>query len=192
MIIGLCGKSSSGKSFLASKLCEKLNGYKVVSGDAVGHEVITIEEVKKDLVNTFGDSVLKDGNIDRKVLGKSVFSSENEMNKLTSITWPYMKKIFDSNIEEENIFFDWALLPNTEYFNKCDVKILVDVPYEVRLYRAIMRDGITKAKFDEREKASLTYKKEDFDVVVTVDDEMNMEELLNNVVDLINFKLEMK
>ena len=27
MIIGVCGKSSSGKSFLASKLCERLNGF---------------------------------------------------------------------------------------------------------------------------------------------------------------------
>lgn len=192
MIIGVCGKSSSGKSFLASKLCEKLEGYKVVSGDAVGHDVIAIEEVKKELVNTFGDSVLKDGVIDRKVLGKIVFSSENEMNKLSDITWPYMSRIFENNVVEGNKIIDWALLSKTEYFDKCDIKILVNIPYEVRLYRAIMRDGITKAKFDEREKASVNYNKDDFDIVVTIDDEMNMDELLNNIMNKINFKLEMK
>ena len=98
MIIGVCGKSSSGKSFLASKLCERLNGIKVLSGDAIGHDVIAIEEVKKELVDAFGDIVLKDGIIDRKALGKIVFNDKNEMNKLNDITGPRMKKIFDNNI----------------------------------------------------------------------------------------------
>lgn len=192
MIIGVCGKSSSGKSFLASKLCERLNGFKVLSGDAVGHDVIAIEEVKKELVDAFGDIVLKDGIIDRKALGKIVFNDKNEMNKLNDITGPRMKKIFDNNIEEGNIIIDWILLSKTEYFDKCDIKILVDVPYEIRLYRAVMRDGITKAKFDEREKASVTYNKDDFDIVVSIDDEMNMDELLNNILSRINYKLELR
>ena len=192
MIIGVCGKSSSGKSFLASKLCERLNGFKVLSGDAVGHDVIAIEEVKKKLVDAFGDIVLKDGIIDRKALGKIVFNDKNEMNKLNDITGPRMKKIFDNNIEEGNIIIDWILLSKTEYFDKCDIKILVDIPYEIRLYRAVMRDGITKAKFDEREKASVTYNKDDFDIVVSIDDEMNMDELLNNILSRINYKLELR
>lgn len=192
MIIGVCGKSSSGKSFLASKLCERLNGFKVLSGDAVGHDVIAIEEVKKELVDAFGDIVLKDGIIDRKALGKIVFNDKNEMNKLNDITGPRMKKIFDNNIEEGNIIIDWILLSKTEYFDKCDIKILVDIPYEIRLYRAVMRDGITKAKFDEREKASVTYNKDDFDIVVSIDDEMNMDELLNNILSRINYKLELR
>lgn len=192
MIIGVCGKSSSGKSFLASKLCERLNGYKVLSGDTVGHDVIAIEEVKKELVNAFGDIVLNDGIIDRKVLGKIVFNDENEMSKLNNITWPRMKEVFDNNIEEGNIIIDWILLSKTEYFDKCDIKILVDVPYEVRLYRAVMRDEITKTKFDEREKASVTYNKDEFDIVVSVDDEMNMDELLNNILSRINYNLELR
>jgi dephospho-CoA kinase len=192
MIIGVCGKSNSGKSFLATKLCERLNGYKVVNGDAVGHDVIAIEEVKKELVNAFGDNVLKDGVIDRKVLGKIVFNDESEMNKLNDITWPYMSKIFENNIEEGNKIIDWALLSKTEYFERCDIKILVDVPYEIRLYRAVMRDGITKAKFDEREKASATYNKNEFDIVVSIGDEMNMEELINNILNKINYNLELK
>lgn len=192
MIIGVCGKSSSGKSFLASKLCERLNGFKVLSGDAVGHDVIAIEEVKKELVDAFGDIVLKDGIIDRKALGKIVFNDKNEMNKLNDITGLRMKKIFDNNIEEGNIIIDWILLSKTEYFDKCDIKILVDIPYEIRLYRAVMRDGITKAKFDEREKASVTYNKDDFDIVVSIDDEMNMDELLNNILSRINYKLELR
>lgn len=37
------------------------------------------------------------------------------------------------------VILDWILLPITKYFNMCDIKVLLDVPTEIRKYRTIKR-----------------------------------------------------
>ena len=39
----------------------------------------------------------------------------------------------------------------------CDVKILLDIPYEIRKKRAMKRDNITEEAFDLREQASINF-----------------------------------
>lgn len=185
MIIGICGKSGSGKSFISNKIWELLDGYKVLDINRIGHEVNELEEVKRELTAAFGGAVVKNNEVDRKALGRIVFNSKSEMNKLTEITWVHMKKVIDKNIEDRSIILDWILLPETEYFNRCDVKILVDIPYKVRLLRAMKRDNITKKEFDEREKASIEYNTKDFDIVVTLKDQKNTDKLMRDIIKYI-------
>lgn len=169
MIIGICGKSGSGKSTFANKIIKCTNNRAVhLDIDKVGHKVLLLPEVKEELVNTFGD-VLTNGNVDRKKLGNIVFSSEKEMNKLTAITWKYMQIEIDNFINENKdriVILDWLLLVKTEYFNMCDMKILLDVPYEVRKERTMKRDNITSEAFDLRESSSINYDQSAFDYVV--------------------------
>ncbi len=80
-----------------------------------------------------------------------------------------MKIIIDKFISENKdkiIILDWQLLPITQYFNMCDIKILLDVPYEIRKERTIKRDNITEEAFDLREKASTPINPNDFDYVL--------------------------
>ena len=44
-----------------------------------------------------------------------------------------LKKSFGEEIVKSNvIILDWILLPITKYFDQCDIKILLDIPYEIR------------------------------------------------------------
>ena len=168
MLIGICGKSGSGKSTLAKTLIEYYENTVHLDIDKVGHKVLMIEEVKNELVKSYGKHILNGENIDRKKLGEIVFNSRLEMKKLSDITWKYMQIEIDKFLidnKDKIIILDWLLLPISKYFDKCDVTVLLDIPYEVRKERAIKRDNITEKAFDLREKASITYDKNDFDYV---------------------------
>lgn len=170
MIIGICGKSCSGKSTLSSELNSYYNGNCInVEIDKIGHYVLTFEDVKIDLVKEFGSSIIVNGDIDRKVLGKIVFSSKSKMDILSYITWPYMEREIDKVIEANKnkiIILDYLLLPITKFFDICEFKILFDIPYDIRKERAILRDKITEEQFKLRDSSSIEFNYSDFDYVI--------------------------
>lgn len=171
MIISVCGKSGSGKSTISNEF-KKIYGDKVihVEIDKIGHMALENDLVKVELVRCFGNSIININEVDRKKLGDIVFNSRNEMKKLSNITWNYMESVIDNIIEDNKdkiIVLDYILLPITKYFNMSDVRILMDVNYEVRKERCIKRDNISEEKFDLREKASIDYDDYDFDYVIS-------------------------
>ena len=173
MIICICGKSGSGKSTVA-KLIQKNKPDSIhIDIDKIGHMSHSDEIVKQKLIDTFGEMILTDNNIDRKKLGKIVFSSKDEMRKLEIITWSYMEQEIDKIIEnnkEKIIILDYLLLPRTKYFNNCDLRILVDIPYEIRKERVMKRDNISEERFNLRESSSIDYDKSGFDIVLKDED----------------------
>ena len=183
IIIGICGNSGSGKSTLARIIKEKSKKEALhINIDEIGHYVLTIDEVKTELVSSFGTNILQNSNINRAILGDLVFNSRDKMQKLTDITWKYMQIEIDKIIQKNKgkiIILDWILLPKTEYFELCNTRILLDVPYDIRKSRAIKRDNISEEAFDLREQASIKYKKEDFNVVLKDYDEEIIRKLVN-------------
>ena len=180
MYIGICGLSGSGKSSLAKHLLEKNNNYLYIDIDKIGHEVNEYPEVKEELVKTFGD-ILTDNKVDRKKLGRLVFNNKPNMDKLEEITWKYMERRIDEIIgDNKNVIFDWMLLPRVKYFKECDLKILLDIPVDVRRERIISRDNISMDYFNLRESSSYIYNKDDFDVVLTD----NNYQIFDNLEDL--------
>lgn len=185
MILGICGKSGSGKTTLSKKIIE-LSDKQVVhlDIDKIGHFVLTKEEVKEELVRQFGEKILNNDSIDRKKLGEIVFNSRKEMKKLEEITWKNMQIEIDRFLEENKdnvIILDWLLLYKTKYFNLCDIKVLLDVPYEERKKRAMKRDSITEEAFDLREKSSIDFNKDDFDYVIKENDEGKVKKMVNSL-----------
>lgn len=185
MVIGICGKSGCGKSTLAKQMIELTNNRAVhLDIDKVGHNVLMIDEVKKELVKSFGNSIVQEDNIDRKELGKIVFDSKHEMERLSDVTWKYMQIEIDrflSSNKDKIVILDWLLLPISKYFYMCDMKILLDIPYEVRKQRAMIRDNISEEAFDLREKASMNYNLEDFNYVLNTNDR----EAIKRLVELL-------
>lgn len=181
MIIGVCGKSGSGKSTLANIIKNEYPGSIHIDIDKIGHEVLLQDDVKERLVNTFGTDILLDGNVNRKVLSTIVFSSKECMAELTSITWESMNRkiqeIIDNN-QDKVIILDWLLLPRTHLFSMCDLTILLDVPFEERMRRAINRDGISEEKFRLRDEASVDYQDYVFDVVLEDTQDLDIRKLV--------------
>lgn len=171
MIIGICGKSGCGKSTLANQIVDLTNNAVHLDIDKVGHDVLLLPEIQDELVKSFGESIIIENNIDRKKLGEIVFNSRNEMSKLSDITWTYMQMEIDNYLainKDKIIILDWLLLSISKYFDMCDIKILLDIPYEVRKKRAMKRDNISESAFDLREKASIDFDKNVFDYVIKV------------------------
>ena len=182
MIIGICGKSGSGKTTLAKNIID-LSNYSAIhlDIDKVGHRALMTDEAKKELIKEFGKQIISDNIVNRKKLGDIVFNSRDKMQKLTDITWKHMKIEIDKFIDDNKnkiVILDWLLLPKTEYFDMCDIKILLDIPYEVRKDRAIKRDNITSEAFDTREKASIDYDKDKFDYILTNAEKENIRKLV--------------
>ena len=185
MIIGICGKSGCGKSTLANQIIALTNNKAThLDIDKVGHSVLLMPEVKQELIKVFGESIVKDNMIDRKKLGEIVFDSRNEMSKLSDITWKYMQIEIDnflSDHKDEIIILDWLLLSISKYFDMCNIKILLDIPYETRKQRAMKRDNITEEAFDLREKASINFEESAFDYVIKENDN----EIIKRLVKLL-------
>lgn len=185
MIIGICGKSGCGKSTLAKQITKLTNNKAIhLDIDKVGHSVLLLPEVKEELIKSFGEAIIKENIVDRKKLGDIVFDSRNEMNKLSDITWKYMQIKIDNflNVNKDKIIIlDWLLLSISKYFDMCDIKILLDIPYEVRKQRAMKRDNITEAAFDLREKASISFDESAFDYVLKTNDKEIVKRLVKSL-----------
>ena len=167
-IIGITGKSGSGKSTLAKILSEQLN-CNVINIDKIGHQATYNEENKNKLCNIFGKEILgQNEKIDRKKLGNIVFSDKEKMDILTEITWKYMQENIDKILEKEkneNIILEWALLPISKYWDKCNTKILIKANDIQRKNRVIQRDNITEEYFLKRDSQSIDYTSYKFDYI---------------------------
>ena len=185
MIIGICGKSGCGKSTLANQIIKLTNNKAIhLDIDKVGHSVLLLPEVKQELIKSFGESVVRENSVDRKKLGEIVFDSRNEMNKLSYTTWKYMQIEIDNflNLHKDKIIIlDWLLLSISKYFDMCDIKILLDIPYEIRKQRAIKRDDITEETFDLRERASIEFDESVFDCVIKSNDKEIVKRLVKSL-----------
>jgi dephospho-CoA kinase len=62
MIICICGKSGSGKSTIAKMIQEKRPNSIHIDIDKIGHMSHKDEKVKKELITTFGKTILTNNN----------------------------------------------------------------------------------------------------------------------------------
>ncbi len=120
------------------------------------------------MCNLFGTEILDENKkINRKKLGNIVFSSKENMDLLTDITWGYMQERIDNilNKAHELVILDWSLLPITKYWEKCDIRILVVSDENERKKKVLKRDKISKEYLEKRESKSLDYNNIKYDFV---------------------------
>lgn len=170
-LIGITGKTGTGKSTLAILLAKKLNG-QYIDIDKIGHQAISDYSISKKLCDSFGNEILNEnGNIDRKKLGNIVFTNTDKMQILTDITWKYMEQELNNILlqKQQYIVFDWALLPKVKFWNMCDMKILVTSDDVIRKKKIIERDLISYEYLEKRESATLDYSKLSFNFIFNND-----------------------
>ncbi len=172
-MISIVGKSGSGKSTIARKLQEIDSRMLHIDVDKISHQVLDFPEVQEALQKTFSPDVVIDGEVQRKALGRIVFTTPEEMQKLADITWHHMERLIDEIIEsnpDKVIVLDYILLPKTKYFGMSDLKIWVDAPLEDRLDRVIKRavngDEIDRSYFLKRDTAGINFEDGVYDVVI--------------------------
>ena len=184
MLIGLMGKSGSGKSLISMLLKEMDTNIQIVDVDKIGHKSHLDPNVKDKLMQYFGTEVFNaDGTVNRSKLGNIVFDDSQKMQLLYDATYDYMVGEIDKIIKAAQItVLDYALLPLTKYYELCDIKILVEASGDVRKVRAVKRDGISLEKYEERDKNSLDYSPYTFDYIIQNDsDTSNLRKLVGEI-----------
>jgi len=194
MLIGLMGKSGSGKTTVSLLFKQLSNDIEILEVDKIGHKAYTDENVKKKMVSYFGTDILNDDlSINRKKVASIVFNDSSMMQKLYDATYDYMQKEIDRFISNHNIvILDYALLPLTKYYDMCDLNILVTSDYSVRYKRVSKRDNISKEKYDERDLNSVDYSSFKFDYVLKNDSNIdNLRKVVGDIYekDIIPWKL---
>lgn len=143
MVAGLAGKYGAGKNLAAGVFAER--GFLVLDVDALGHRALELR--KTEIVERFGADVIgPSGAVDRKELGRIVFSSDLERRALESIVHPAMREMIAKTIRSEpgrNICINAALLFPMGLAELCDFVVWVKAPFLSRLRWAIARDRLS-------------------------------------------------
>lgn len=159
-IIGLTGGIATGKSTVSKILIEQ--GYIVIDADFLARKVAEVgQPAYIQIVNHFGNTILKEDNaIDRKALGKLIFSNEEEKLNLNNIIHPYIyqelkKEINKKCRDNKLVFLDIPLLFE-EYQNILDLGInfeeiwLIYVNEATQINRLMKRDKLDRAESQKR------------------------------------------
>lgn len=165
MIIGITGKSGSGKSTYARQIAEE-NGFRVVHIDKIAHRILNLTAYKMLLRDMFGDEIVGES-VDRKRLGDLIFTNRHLYKELSRLIWQEMKNQIDHILStHENVILDWILLPHTHYWKMCDKKILVVADEDERKRRVMARDNITAEYLNKRDAAGINYDDIEFDEII--------------------------
>jgi len=97
-VIGLTGGIGSGKSLAAQFFAEL--GALVIDADQLARDVISRgTEGFDEIVTHFGDSILRNGDIDRRALGEIVFNDKQALAVLEGIIHPRVEAEFDEAVQ---------------------------------------------------------------------------------------------
>lgn len=172
MVIGVSGKYCSGKNTVADILENR--GWKVLDADKLGHEALVHEKTR--ITEAFSESILgENGEIDRKKLGKIVFSDKKALEKLESIVHPWMYeqcRIF--SLKHDRAVINAAVIYKMGVYKLCSTVIWVTASLPARIGRALKRDALPLVQVIKRiwaqRKLKPKYLPDDVDIYIIRND----------------------
>jgi len=137
-VIGLTGGIGSGKSLAAEFFADL--GAMVIDADQLARSAIERGSSGFDeVVTVFGDSILKNGDIDRRALGELVFKDAGLKVKLENIIHPWVRKEFEEAVAslkgDQVLVYEIPLMHETNAQDRFDVVITVEAAMENRISR---------------------------------------------------------
>ena len=96
--VALTGGIATGKSSVARMFAE--DGYTVIDADRIAHEVLA--EQKEKIAEMFGETMIKEGNVDRKALGAVVFADPLKRKKLEQLLHPLIYEEIEAQAKTED------------------------------------------------------------------------------------------
>ncbi len=182
MIIGVTGKSGSGKTYF-SDLLNKNDDFTVIHVDEIVHQILDNPYFIMTFIGKYGKQFMaKDYTINREELGRFLFEYANRIRvtEYNEFIYPWIEKEIDKVIfsTKKPVIIDWMHLPETKYFSKCEYKVLLKSSDKARRERVKKRDSIKDDYFNMRDFFSLEYDENEFDEVI-----INNRKSLNSCVD---------
>jgi dephospho-CoA kinase len=154
MRIGLTGGIGSGKSTVAGLLVE--HGAALVDADAIARELVEPGGTALvELVTEFGPRILQsDGSLSRAELAALAFSDPRATVRLNAIMHPLIRAEAQLRLgahpDAAVVVYDMPLLVETGQRDLVDVVVVVDVPEDVQVDRAVRLRGLDEADVRRR------------------------------------------
>ena len=150
--VGLTGGIGSGKSKVAEFLRDR--EVAIYDSDSRAKELMMSNEALREaLIAEFGQECYTADGINRAWLAQRVFNNEAELAKLNAIVHPAVMRDFAewAEVQEGNyVVLESAILLEAGLENHVDVVVAVMAPKELRLERAMLRDGAKREQIEER------------------------------------------
>ncbi|MCA9633875.1 MAG: dephospho-CoA kinase [Myxococcales bacterium] len=155
-IFGLTGGIGSGKSSIGR--CFKSLGLPVVDADVLAREAVAKgSPALAELVEAFGAEILDaEGNLDRKGLAAKAFGDESARQQLNSITHPRVRELSVQRFSElaqhgePLACYEVPLLFESKMADAMRPVVVVSVPEELQIERAMARDAATREEIAAR------------------------------------------
>lgn len=160
--VGLTGGIGSGKSTVAQML--QARGAVVIDADAIARELVEPgEPALHALVDEFGDSIIAaDGSLLRGRLASVAFATPDGTARLNAIMHPLIAAESRRRIDRAAeagahvVVYDMPLLLETGQRDVVDLVVVVDVPVETQVRRAVDLRGLEEADVRRRIEVQLT------------------------------------
>lgn len=183
--IGLTGQTGAGKGYVAEKL--KKRGFNVIDSDKIVSRIYENNPALLDkLAQNFGQDIIINGAVDRKQLGKIVFSDSKKLETLNSIVHPEVISACERLAKIPSVL-DAPQLFEANAQDKCYKVISVVADEDVRLRRIIERDNITREQALSRMSAQYSeeFFKEKSDFVISNNDTDDVDKQLDCILNEI-------
>ena len=148
VIVGITGSIGSGKSLVASELARL--GACVLDLDVIARELVepgisALAEIRDE----FGpEYILEQGTLNRRALGRLVFSDPEALRRLNEIMFPKLVEATKERLDEvsgqhELVVVDAAILYQAGLDKLVDKVIAVTAEKEIRIARIVNRDKLS-------------------------------------------------
>ena len=150
--VGLTGGIGSGKSKVAEFLRDR--EVAIYDSDSRAKELMMSNEALREaLIAEFGQECYTSDGINRAWLAQRVFNNEAELARLNAIVHPAVMRDFAAWAEAQEgnyVVLESAILLEAGLESHVDVVVAVMAPKELRLERAMLRDGASREQIEER------------------------------------------
>ena len=151
-IIALTGGIGAGKSLVAQYFSEL--GARVVDADQLSRVAIERgSEGFDEVLLRFGESILRDGDIDRKALAEIVFADPSARADLEAIIHPRVSELFNDVVADlapdETLIYEIPLLVESNAAANFDLVITVEADLEIRKER-LRKRGMFISEIERR------------------------------------------
>lgn len=146
-VIGLTGNIATGKS-VVRRMLEHLGAY-TIDADALAHRVISKGAPGyQPVLDTFGKWLLdREGQIDRKKLGRLVFGDSEALAQLEGIIHPFVGQAIDILVRrarQKVVVVEAIKLLESDLRARCDTIWVADAPQEVQVERLMRKRGMSR------------------------------------------------
>jgi dephospho-CoA kinase len=183
-LIGLTGNIACGKSTVLRQL-ERLGAY-TIDADRLIHDILRKDgDAYKPVIAEFGEGILgEDGEIDRRALGRIVFTDPAKLRRLEEIEHPIVRRVIEGRIEAAQqpiVVLDAIKLIESGWAERCDSVWVVTCRREQQIERLMRTRGYSQEEAEMRVDAQLPQSEKVARADVVIDNSGTLDSTRNQV-----------